>query len=135
MKFLTEEWFNEFKSEVLETFSAGKTPSSATLSLCECYNKVPHEGNETVWLMYSFKNGVLCSLERGTGRSSAPEADYISDADYDIFVKTVTGELAIAKALFAGKIKLKGNVTKALKLLSTHDIVSKCKFLDGKTEW
>ena len=33
------------------------------------------------------------------------------------------------------KIKLKGNLMKALKLLDTHNILTEQKKLNGKTEW
>ena len=135
MKFLTEEWTNEFIAQAKDTFSPGKTPAKVTLTLCECYNKVPHLGGDTVWYMYKFNNGVLESVERGMGRANAPAADYTSDADYDFFVKTMTGEMSTAKALTTGKIKLKGNLMKALKLLDTHNILTEQKKLNGKTEW
>lgn len=135
MKFLTEEWTGEFVALVKDTFSPGKTPSKVTLTLCECYNNVPHLGGDTVWYLYTFKNGVCESVERGMGRSNAPAADYTSDADYDFFVKTMTGEMSTAKALTSGKIKLKGNLMKALKLLDTHNVITECKRVNGKTEW
>ena len=135
MKFLTEEWTEEFIALAKDTFSPEKTPSKVTLTLCECYNNVPHFGGETVWYNYTFKNGVCESIERGMGRANAPAADYTSDADYDFFVKTMTGEMSTAKALTSGKIKLKGNLMKALKLLDTHNVITECKRLNGKTEW
>ena len=135
MKFLTEEWFAEFKPFVLDTFSAGKTPSKVTLTLCEHYSKVPQEGGQKVWLFYNFKDGVVTECSRGIGEASAPDADYTTDADYDVVVKLMTGEMASAKALLKGQVKLKGNVTKALKLIATHDVVDECKKLNGKTEY
>ncbi len=135
MKFLTEEWSKEFTALAKDTFSPGKTPSKLTLTLCECYNAVPQCGGDTVWFMYTFKNGVLESIERGTGRSNAPAADYTSDCDYAPFVQTMTGELNTVKALTSGKIKLKGNLMKALKMLDTHNVLTECKRLNGATEW
>lgn len=135
MKFLTAEWGEEFKKLLTDTFSPEKTPSKLTLSLCECYNKVPQCGGDTVWFMYTLKDGVMTSVERGEGRANAPAADYTSDSDYDIFVKTMTGELSTTKALISGKIKLKGSLTKALKMLDTHNVITECKRLNGKTEW
>ena len=96
---------------------------------------MPHLGGDTVWYMYKFNNGVLESVERGMGRANAPAADYTSDADYDFFIKTMTGEMSTAKALTTGEIKLKGNLMKALKLLDTHNILTEQKKLNGKTEW
>jgi putative sterol carrier protein len=135
MKFLTEEWSKEFIALAKDTFSPEKTPSKVTVTLCECYNKVPQCGGDTVWFMYTFKDGVLTDVERGTDRANAPAADYVSDADYDICVKNISGELSSAKALTSGKIKLKGNLMKGLKLLDTHNILAQCKKLNGKTEW
>ena len=43
--------------------------------------------------------------------------------------------MGTAKALTTGKIKLKGNLMKALKLLDTHNILTEQKKLNGKTEW
>ena len=133
MKFLTEEWSDEFIALAKDTFSPGKTPSKVTVTLCECYNKVPQCGGDTVWFMYTFKDGVITDITRGTGRTSAPAADYVSDADYDISVKNIVGELSSAKALTSGKIKLKGNLMKGLKLLDTHAVLAECKKLGGKT--
>ena len=133
MKFLTEEWSEEFIALAKDTFSPGKTPSKVTVTLCECYNKVPQCGGDTVWFMYTFKDGVITDITRGTGRTSAPAADYVSDADYDISVKNIVGELSSAKALTSGKIKLKGNLMKGLKLLDTHAVLAECKKLGGKT--
>lgn len=134
MKFLTEEWFAEFKPFVLDTFSAGKTPSKVTLTLCELYSDVPQVGGDC-WLYYNFKDGVVTECSRGVGKNTAPDADYVTDASYETVVKLMTGEMASAKALLKGLVKLKGNVTKALKLVSTHDVVDDCKRLGGKTEW
>ncbi len=133
MKFLTEEWSNEFIALAKDTFSPGKTPSKVTVTLCECYNKVPQCGGDTVWFMYTFKDGVITDITHGTGRTSAPAADYVSDADYDVSVKNIIGELGSAKALTSGKIKLKGNLMKGLKLLDTHAVLAECKKLGGKT--
>lgn len=135
MKFLTEEWCSEFTALAKDTFSPEKTPSKLTITLCECYNKVPQYGGDTVWIMYTFKNGVLLDVELGTGRSNAPTADYTSDADYDVFIRTMTGELNTVKALTSGKIKLKGNLMKGLKMLDTHNVLTGCKSTNGKTEW
>lgn len=135
MTFLTEEWFEEFKPLVLDTFSAGKTPSKVTLTLCEHYSKVPHTGGEKVWLFYNFKDGVVTECLRGTGEGSAPDADYVTDADYEVVVKLMTGEMASAKAVLKGLVKIKGNVTKALKLIATHDVVDECKKIKGKIEY
>lgn len=135
MKFLTDEWYDEFSALAKDTFSPEKTPSKLTLTLCECYNKVPQCGGDTVWIMYTFKNGVIVSIERGIGRAGAPAADYTSDADYDTAIQNLTGELNTVKALTSGRIKLKGNLMKGLKMLDTHNVLTGCKSINGKAEW
>ena len=47
----------------------------------------------------------------------------------------MTGELNTVKALTSGKIKLKGSLLKALKMLDTHNVITECKRLGGRTEW
>ena len=134
MKFLTDEWFAEFKPCVLDTFAAGKTPTGVTLTLCELYSNVPQLSGDT-WLFYCFKDGVVTSCEHGMGKDTAPAADYVTDADYETVVKLMKGEMASAKAALKGLVKIKGNMTKALKLISVHDMIDDCKRLGSKTEW
>ena len=135
MKFLTEEWFAEFQPSVLAAFAPGKTPTNVTLTLCELYSNVPQIGGNGMWLFYRFENGVVTECTRGLDKSTAPDADYVTDAEYDIVVKLLTGEMANAKAVLKGLVKIKGNATKALKLLSVHDVIDDCKRPGGKTEW
>lgn len=135
MKFLTEEWFEEFKPIVLDTFAAGKTPSKISTTLCEMYSDVPFANGEKLWMFFKFDNGVVTECTRGVGLSTVPEAEYTTDATYEVVVKLLKGEMANAKALLKGQVKLKGNVSKALKLISTHDVLDKCKFVNGTTEF
>ena len=135
MKFLTEEWFAEFQPSVLAAFAPGKTPTNVTLTLCELYSNVPQIGGNGMWLFYRFENGVVTECTRGLDKSTAPDADYVTDAEYDVVVKLLLGEMANAKAVLKGLVKIKGNVTKALKLLGPHDVIDECKRQGGKTEW
>lgn len=135
MKFLTEDWLAEFKPILLDAFSPEKTPTKLTLSLCEQYTAVPQCGGQDVWIMYVFENGVLTSITNGIGTDTAPAADYTSFSDYETTKKILLGELGIPRALMSGKVKFKGNVTKALKMLEPYAIVQDTKQLGGKTEW
>ena len=135
MKFLTEEWCAEFEAKLTEAFSAEKTPTKMTLSLCEGFGAVPQLGGKDIWYKYTLENGVLVKIEKGFGMDTAPAADYVSFADYEIVRKIMTGDMGIAKALLGGKIKLKGNVTKAIKMLDTYNLVQETKSLGGTTEW
>lgn len=135
MKFLTDEWRAEFEACLKDIFSAEKTPTKLSLTLCEGYAAVPQLDGKDFWYMYVFENGVLTSITHGFGMDTAPKADYSSYADYDTTKKIMTGELGIPRALMSGKVKLKGNATKAIKMLDTYNKVQDAKELGGKTEW
>jgi len=135
MKFLTEQWRNEFDAGMKDTFSAAKTPTKLTISFCETFGAVPQLDGKDYWYLYVIKDGVLEELKSGEGLDNAPSADYVTFATYDTTKKLMTGEMGIAKALLGGKIKLKGNMGKALKLIDTYAIVQELKLLGGKTEW
>lgn len=135
MKFLTEEWRTEFEAKLSDMFSAGKTPTKLTLSLCETFGAVPQLDGKDFWYKYTLVDGVITKIECGYGLDTAPKADYVSYADYETTKGIMTGEIGIAKALTGKKIKLEGNLLKALKMLDTYSKVQDCKALDGKTEW
>ena len=135
MKFFSDEWYSEFKSQLLDIFSAGKTPTKITLKLCEKYAAVPQLGGQDAWINYVFENGVITSITRGEGSATAPDADFVSDADYATAVKVMTGEMSESRALMSGKVKLKGSIPKALKMLDTYSKIQATKHLGGKTEW
>lgn len=134
-KFLTEEWRADYEPAVKDIFSAGKTPSKINQTLCEVYNEVPQLDGKDFWYFYEFKDGVIVTLTCGFGVNTAPAADYTSFGDYETVKKIMTKELGIPRALMSGKVKLKGNVTKALKMLDTYNRVQDAKELGGQTEW
>ena len=135
MKFLSEEFFDEYSVRLKDVFSEGKTKTNVTLTLREDYLDVPHFGGKDAWYMLEFKNGVLVSFTHGVGLDNAPAADYIATSEYEITRKIMRGETSVVKCLTGGKIKLKGNLMKALKLMDTYNAVQNMKALDGATEW
>lgn len=135
MKFLTDEWCAEFEPKLKEVFSKENTPTKLTLTFCQAFGAVPQLDGKDFWYRYTFTDGVLTKLEKGNDMNDAPESEYKTFGDYDIAVKVMTGEMGEAKAVLGGKIKLKGNVTKALKMLDTYKHVQETMTLGGKTEW
>ena len=135
MKFLTDEWCPEFEAKLKDAFSAGKTPTKLTLTFCQGFGAVPQLNGSDFWYRYSFTDGVLTGIEKGNDMGAAPTSDYQTFGEYGVAVKVMTGEMAAAKAILSGKIKMKGNVTKALKMLDTYSLVQETMHLGGKTEW
>jgi len=135
MRYLTDEFFAEYSARLKDIFSAGKTPTKLSLTLRETFLSVPQLGGRDVWYLLEFKDGVLVSFTRGNDVSAAPQAEYIATSDYETTRRIMTGEMGLAKALIGGKVKLKGNLTKVLKMLDTYNIVMDTKALDGATEW
>ena len=135
MKFLTDEFYAEFTARLKDIFSPAKTTTKLSLTLRETFLAVPQLGGKDAWYLLELRDGVLTGFTNGLGLDGAPQADYIATSDYDTTRKLMSGEIGLAKALTSGKIKLKGNLMKALKMLDSYNVVQETKKLDGATEW
>jgi len=60
-----------------------------------------------------------------TGAGEPPQAEFRILGDYETFAKISRAELGAQKALMTGKLKLKGNLARALKLASVSDRLNK----------
>ncbi len=54
-----------------------------------------------------------------------PVAEFVITGDYEVFSKISRAEMGSQRALMSGKLKLKGNMVKALKLAAVSDRVNK----------
>ena len=59
------------------------------------------------------------------GEGEPPKAEFVISGNYDVFAKITRGELGAQRALMTMKLKLKGNMVKALKLASLADRLNK----------
>jgi hypothetical protein len=84
----------------------------ATTSLVSVYHNCP-DGKERYFFV-SCVDGAIGDVSVGEGEP--PEAEFSISGDYDVFAKMSMGELGAQAALMSGKLKLKGNMVKALKL-------------------
>ena len=80
-------------------------------------------GGVEKFLFVECKDGKVTRVETGTG--DAPDAEFQIIGDYETFAKISRAELGAQKALMTGKLKLKGNLAKALKLASVSDRLNK----------
>jgi putative sterol carrier protein len=76
-----------------------------------------------MFLFVECKDGKVTRFEMGTGEP--PKAEFLIIGDYEIFARISRAELGAQKAMMTGKLKLKGNLAKALKLAAVSDRMNK----------
>ena len=92
-----------------------------TSSMSNIYQNCP-DGTEK-YLYFKFVDGKFDQMLIGVGESPKPE--FAVSGDYQTFAKITRGELGAQKALMTMKLKLKGNMVKALRLASLADRLNK----------
>jgi putative sterol carrier protein len=118
--YLSEDW----RAEAERRLKAELTPermNNITSSMSNVYLDCP--GGVTKYLVFRFENGALTELGLGTGEP--PQAEFHITGSYDTFAQISRAELGAQKALMTGKLKLKGNMIKALKLAAIADRLNK----------
>jgi putative sterol carrier protein len=120
VKYLSTEWREEARKLLTAELSPEKM-NRITSSMSNIYRNCP-DGKEHFFYL-KFSDGALSTIEVGEG--TAPEAEFTISGDYEVFAKISRAELGAQKALMTGKLKLKGNMVKALKLASVVDRLNK----------
>ncbi len=119
-QYLSPEW----REQAEQKLKAELTPermNHITSSMSNIYIHCP-DGNDR-YLFFNYEGGVLKELLAGTGEP--PLAEFRITGDYETFAKITRAELSSQKALMTLKLKLKGNMIKALKLASVADRLNK----------
>jgi putative sterol carrier protein len=114
--YLSNEWRDEAEKRIRADLSPERM-NKITSSMSNIYKNCP-DGKER-YILFNFKDGELVDLLVGEGEP--PKAEYRITGDYDTFAQISRAELSSQKALMTGKLKLKGNMVKALKLASVAD--------------
>jgi len=120
VKYLSPEWRDEAEKR-LNTELPPERMNFATSSMSNIYLNCP-DGNEK-YLFFDFQDGKFAQLLVGEGEP--PKAEFAIKGDYETFAKITRGELNAQKALMTLKLKLKGNMVKALRLASLADRLNK----------
>ena len=118
--YLSPSW----RDEALKRLQAELTPekmNNVTTSMSNIYKNCP-DGVER-FLFIECKEGKVTRVETGTGEP--PQAVFRIIGDYETFSRISRAELGAQKALMTGKLKLKGNLAKALKLAAVSDRLNK----------
>ncbi len=120
VKYLSGEWHAMAEKSLREQITKDKMKNIST-SMSNIYKNCP-DGKER-FLYVSIENGVIADFQVGEGEP--PKADFRITGDYDVFSRISRAELGAHTALVTGKLKLKGNMVKALKLASLADRINK----------
>jgi putative sterol carrier protein len=120
IRYLTPLWREEAERRLRAELSPERM-NHITSSMSNIYLNCP--GGKDQYLFFRFEKGELADLLFGDGEP--PKAEFRITGDYETFAKISRAELGSQKALMTGKLKLKGNMIKALKLASVADRINK----------
>jgi putative sterol carrier protein len=118
-KYLSEEWRVEAEKKLRELQT--ETLKNMTITMANCYLNCPDGKNRYTYT--DIKDGRLDGLAIGEGE--APDADFRVIADYNVFVQIAKDEITGQAALMGGKLKIKGNMLKAMKFAPVSDKITK----------
>jgi len=120
IKYLSPEWTAEAETRL----RAQLTPEmmkNLTSSMLTIYHNCP-DGIDRA-LYYKLEDGVFNEIS--VREEPFPPAEFTISGDYDTFAKISRAELNSRSALMGGKLKLQGNMVKALSLASIVDRFNK----------
>lgn len=120
LRYLSKEWRDEGIKLLVSEIDPEKM-HNVTTSMVDIYEHGP-EGKE-YFLFLKCENGKVVQFE--TGEVPAPEAEFIIRGSYSVFSSITRGELSSTRALMTGKLRLKGNMAKAVRLAPLADRVNK----------
>ena len=120
VRYLSKEWRDEAE-RLLKTELTPEKMNRITSSMSNIYKNCP-DGKDRFFHV-KFEDGSCTTISVGEG--APPEAEFVITGDYHVFASISRAELGAQKALMTRKLKLKGNMVKALKLASVVDRLNK----------
>ena len=120
LTYLSSEWRDEAEKRLKTELDPEKMKRISS-SMSNIYTDCP-DGNDR-YLFFGFTDGRLETLSIGEGEP--PQAEFRITGSYETFARISRAELGSQRALMTGKLKLKGNMVKALKLASIADRLNK----------
>lgn len=106
--------------EALRRLQQDLTPERmkyVTSSMITIYNRCPDGHDRAVY--YRLVHGVVVELSLHT--EQWPDAEFSITGDYEVFAQISRAELKARAALMSGRLKLRGNLVKALSLAPLVD--------------
>ncbi|MHA2294662.1 MAG: SCP2 sterol-binding domain-containing protein [Candidatus Hodarchaeales archaeon] len=122
--YLTNEWIEEVVKRVKVNLTA-EDMKNVSSSMKNIYQNCPDGKNH--YLYFKFDEGQLTEALVGDDNDEVAnkKAEFRIIGDYEVFAKISRAELGARSALMRNKIKLKGNMIKALRLASIVDRLNK----------
>jgi putative sterol carrier protein len=118
--YLSHEWRDEVEKRLNAEITLEKM-KGLTTSVAYVYVGCP-EGRDK-FLYFKTDNGTFAEVLVGDGEP--PQAEFRITGPYNLFADLTQGKVSSQRALMSGKLKLKGNMVKALKLASLADRINK----------
>jgi putative sterol carrier protein len=115
-EYLSPDWAQEATRRLQEDLTPEKM-KHVTSSMTTIYTNCPDGLERTVY--YRLEDGVV--QEVSLHREDAPQAEFTIKGDYETFAQISRAELKARAALMSGKLTLKGNLVKALRLAPVVD--------------
>ncbi|MBN1146938.1 MAG: SCP2 sterol-binding domain-containing protein [Anaerolineales bacterium] len=120
LKYVTLEWAQEAYRRLKEELTPEKM-KFVTSSMLTLYTNCP-DGKDRA-LYYRFVDGAIEQVSLCEGEM--PEAEFIISGEYETFARISRAEIGSRSALMSGKLRLKGNMVKALSLAAVVDRMNK----------
>jgi len=115
-KYLSPEWVQEAARRLKEQLTPEKM-KHITSSMLTVYTHCPDGVERAVY--YRVTDGVVDEVSLSEG--ALPQAEFTISGDYETFARISQAELKARSALMSGKLTLKGNLVKALRLAPVVD--------------
>ncbi len=119
-KYISPEWAAEAFRRLRQELTAEKM-KFVTSSMITLNTNCPDGKDRAVY--YRFVDGVVNEVSIREGE--LPEAEFTIAGDYETFAKISRAEMGSRSALMSGKLRLRGNMVKALSLAAVVDRMNK----------
>lgn len=120
LAYLGKEWRDAGEALLKAELDPGKMNGVST-SMADIYEACPGGGEKYLYLECA--DGKVTKFE--TGEGEAPAAEFSIRGAYETFAAITRGELSSQRALMTGKLKLRGNMAKAIRLAPLADRINK----------
>jgi len=114
--YLSSQWRDEVEKRLKSELSPEKM-KFITTSVAFNYTNCP-QGKDR-YLYFKCEEGAITEVLVDEG--DPPQAEFTITGNYDLFAQITQGTIKSHRALMSGKLRLKGNMVKALKLASLAD--------------
>ncbi len=118
--YLSSEWAAEAKKRLNSELTPERM-NHVTTSMSNIYKNCPDSKEH--YFFVQAENGVVTKVEVGEGEP--PKAEFIITGDYETFARISSAQLSSQRALMTGRLKVRGNMAKALKLAAVADRLNK----------